>query len=100
MCLALNLLCKTDCYCNVASKNKDASDLLQYVLTPAQMLGNDYPLSSYMKDGSINANSASAPDEIWDKPPNLLMEETGRVEVIAIDCKMVSQAIVITSDNS
>ena len=64
------------------------------------MLDNDYPLPSYMKDSSIDANSASAPDEIWDKSSNLLTEETGRAEVIAIDCKMMSQLVVITSDHN
>jgi RNA exonuclease 1 len=36
-----------------AAKEKNASDLMNYIVMPAQMLENNYLLPSYMKNGSI-----------------------------------------------
>ena len=68
-------------------------DPLRYVLTPAQMLENDYPLPSYMKDGLVELEAGSSPttnEEGWEETPKPTDDESGTAEVIAIDCEMVS----------
>ena len=73
----------------LAPKN-DTSDPMLYTLNPAQMLENDYPLPSYLRDNLIEASASSSPSEGWDETLKPEDGESGKVEVIAIDCEMVS----------
>ncbi|KAL5522447.1 hypothetical protein ACEPAG_8463 [Sanghuangporus baumii] len=73
-----------------AGKEFSTDDPMRYVLTPAQMLENDYPLPSYMKDASVGleAGSSSVTEDGWAETPRPEDDESGTVEVIAIDCEM------------
>ncbi|EJC98240.1 uncharacterized protein FOMMEDRAFT_143323 [Fomitiporia mediterranea MF3/22] len=73
-----------------AGKDIAADDPMRYVLTPTQMLENEYPLPSYMKDasGGPEAGSSHSTDEGWKETPKPEENESGTPEVIAIDCEM------------
>ena len=64
---------------------------MRYVLTPAQMLENDYPLPSYMRDASVSleAGSSAVTEDGWSETPRPEDSGSGTVEVIAVDCEMV-----------
>ncbi|THH05849.1 hypothetical protein EW145_g4504 [Phellinidium pouzarii] len=72
-------------------KDVDATNPLNYVLTPAQMRENDYPLPSYMRDVSEGLD-LSMGGEDWEETPNVEDEKTASdsrpVEVFAADCEM------------
>lgn len=68
---------------------------LRYVLTPAQMLENEYPLPSYMKDSAgLEAGSSTSGGDGWEETPKSDDNENGTAEVFAIDCEMVSHCIL------
>ena len=68
----------------------------RYVLTPAQMLANEYPIPTYMMDSSIELDAgkdATVLDEGWIESPRPF-EGSGSPEVYAIDCEMVSSLLL------
>lgn len=72
-----------------AAKNKDAAEPLNHIITPLQMLENDYPLPSYLK--GLESGPSTSTDEQWDESPRPSDDEgSGKPDVIAIDCEMVS----------
>lgn len=63
-----------------------STDLLRYVLTPAQMVENEYPLPSYMSDPPIELEPG------WrETPKNEVKDEVeSNTQVYSVDCEMVS----------
>ena len=54
------------------------------------MLENDYPLPSYLRE--LEAGPSTSVDGQWDESPKPAEEDgSGKVDVIAIDCEMVSE---------
>lgn len=96
-----SISCLTCSYsCSAAKSNPSAEDPSRYLLTPAQMLENQYPQPSYMPDASVDvdgsSSSSGAPPPIrgsdWVETPNadyIEAEMEGWPDVYAIDCEMV-----------
>ncbi|KAH8114295.1 hypothetical protein DFH11DRAFT_1727273 [Phellopilus nigrolimitatus] len=76
----------------VASRRRrvDTKDPSVFVLTPAQMVENEYPLPSYLRDasGGREAGSSNEDGEGWAETGKPEDDETGVADVFAVDCEM------------
>ncbi|KAH8114272.1 hypothetical protein DFH11DRAFT_1596896 [Phellopilus nigrolimitatus] len=73
-----------------AAKEVDTKDPSVFVLTPAQMVENEYPLPSYLRDasGGREAGSSNEDGEGWAETGKPEDDETGVADVFAVDCEM------------
>lgn len=74
------------------SDTRTPSDVLRYVLTPAQMLENEYPLPTYISESLGQATPLGSGWRETPKPTN--DDFVDNPPVYSVDCEMVSIAVL------